>query len=438
MGMKAQIHFDTAVEARSLGLSPLPPKEDGTKAPIAPRYDEEKGRHVWEPLMKAPATDEELRRWYKPSRGNGFTGNGLVMGYGNAECLDFDDRETYLRFVVTAKALGYGDLLERIANGYEEESPSEGVHWVYRCEAIEGSLKLAERPAPTEKGARSTERRLSKRRASAATSSRPRAAGRYIRAGSPTGSSGVGSKRSSRSRRMNAGHSSISAARSMRCPPRAGECKGNGKAAKNPWTIKVAVPGDVPPGDAYEEENTWADILEPLGWTLLYTRGDVGYWRRPGKDQGISATTGHCKGLYVFSTSTPFEPRRSYSKFAVYAHLRHAGDFKAAAKDLASNGYGTPLQAKGKGPSSNGVDCHTNGRYPTYAPGTLLYCKDKDNYGYVVEDLGDMVRLVFRPGEPSEGHATLHKSQVELATGRPHRMAVRVIGRINRRRRPSW
>jgi hypothetical protein len=30
---------------------------------------------------------------------------------------------------------------------------------------------------------------------------------------------------------------------------------------------------------------TWPELLEPDGWTLVYERGGVGYWRRPGKDR---------------------------------------------------------------------------------------------------------------------------------------------------------
>ena len=45
--------------------------------------------------------------------------------------------------------------------------------------------------------------------------------------------------------------------------------------------------------------------------------------------------------LYVFSSNAaPFEPEKGYSKFAVYALLNHGGDFTAAARALAAEGYG--------------------------------------------------------------------------------------------------
>jgi putative DNA primase/helicase len=83
-------------------------------------------------------------------------------------------------------------------------------------------------------------------------------------------------------------------------------------------------------------------VLEPSGWELVRTVGSEGQWRRPGKEgPGISATTNYEETdlLYVFSTSTPFEPERGYTKFAAYAVLNFGGDFRAAARELAQRGY---------------------------------------------------------------------------------------------------
>ncbi|WP_227469342.1 hypothetical protein, partial [Actinomyces sp. HMSC065F12] len=45
--------------------------------------------------------------------------------------------------------------------------------------------------------------------------------------------------------------------------------------------------------------------------------------------------------LYVFTTSTSFQPETPYTKFAAYALLNHGGDYQAAARQLAHDGYGT-------------------------------------------------------------------------------------------------
>jgi hypothetical protein len=96
------------------------------------------------------------------------------------------------------------------------------------------------------------------------------------------------------------------------------------------------------PGDAFNESATWKEILEPIGWRVVYSNNGITYWRRPGKEIGISATTKDETGnLFVFTTSTTFEAEKPYSKFAAFAHLNHGGDFSAAAKALRSMGYGS-------------------------------------------------------------------------------------------------
>ena len=100
---------------------------------------------------------------------------------------------------------------------------------------------------------------------------------------------------------------------------------------------------DARPGDRFNDEHTWAELLEPYGWQVMKVDATLTYWTRPGKDEGVSATTGirNSQGepadlLYVFSSSTPFEPDRGYDKFGAYALLEHDGDVSAAASALSS------------------------------------------------------------------------------------------------------
>jgi hypothetical protein len=100
---------------------------------------------------------------------------------------------------------------------------------------------------------------------------------------------------------------------------------------------------EVRPGDKFNESDlTWAEMLEPHGWVVDHEKDGAQYWTRPGKDEGVSATTGYDYGegpdrLYVFTSSTPFESQRGYDKFGAYAVLNHGGDLSAAAAAL-----GTP------------------------------------------------------------------------------------------------
>jgi hypothetical protein len=90
------------------------------------------------------------------------------------------------------------------------------------------------------------------------------------------------------------------------------------------------------PGDRFNAQATWEEILEPHGWK----KDSKNYWVRPGKDVegGISATTDHdgIPMFYVFSTSAhPFEANKGYTKFTVYTLLNHKGNFSESAKEVA-------------------------------------------------------------------------------------------------------
>lgn len=108
---------------------------------------------------------------------------------------------------------------------------------------------------------------------------------------------------------------------------------------RRPATMAVA---GLSPGDDYAARTTWSQILGPHGWRLLYEQGGVGYWCRPGKSRGISATTNALgtDRLRVFSTATAFDAR-SYGKLGALAVLAHGGDLSSAARQLREQGYGT-------------------------------------------------------------------------------------------------
>jgi putative DNA primase/helicase len=110
----------------------------------------------------------------------------------------------------------------------------------------------------------------------------------------------------------------------------------------------VRGPGEISPNDDFEQEVGWDDPLLLGDWTI--TKGVPGgycEWRRPGKDtEGISATTGFDPGrdrLKVFTDATVLTQGEVYTKPGAFAALHHGGDHRAATRDLARLGYGTPL-----------------------------------------------------------------------------------------------
>jgi putative DNA primase/helicase len=131
-------------------------------------------------------------------------------------------------------------------------------------------------------------------------------------------------------------------------------------AACNEWEpTRAATPADAArsdprpagegdrPGDHFNRDASWSEILSGHGWRVHHKTERVTFWTRPGKDprDGLSATTGFCRGdqtgerLYVFTSSAPpLEPNTSYSKLGALALLDHGGDFAAAASALQEEG----------------------------------------------------------------------------------------------------
>jgi len=102
-----------------------------------------------------------------------------------------------------------------------------------------------------------------------------------------------------------------------------------------------ATSGDNLPGRDFNRRGDISELLRKHGWTLARTgsNGNL-YWRRPGKSDGWSATLKD-RVFYCFSSNAdPFEERKAYSPFAVYALLEHSGDYRAAASALRAQGFG--------------------------------------------------------------------------------------------------
>lgn len=323
--------LDDALRAHAAGLCVLPPREDGSKAPIG----------EWKQFEGRRPTEDEIRRWYSPHR----NGLGFVCGQisGGLELFEFEGRAVeaglHAQFTEACEAAGLGDLLDRIATGYMESTPSGGVHLLYRC-AVTKTEKLARRPGAAVEGRPTIEVLIETKGEGGYVIVAPTAGPVH-----PTGMEwalihgGVDRIVSIEPHEREALHS---VARSFDEMPR---------PVAHEEHIRHVVPdvAEDKPGDAYNRQARWVDILEPHGWRRVFQRGKTVHWCRPGKDAGTSATTGHGDGdyLYVFSSSTMFDSEHAYSKFAAYAILNHGGDYSAAARALVTEGYGeqAPKQA---------------------------------------------------------------------------------------------
>jgi putative DNA primase/helicase len=325
--------LDTALEALRVGLSPVPPVEDGSKRPLADLKDDD-GRPTWKPYSTRAATEFHVRGWFKDGRQS----IGLATGYNGLECLEFDCRDTHGSFIGLAGEAGLAEIVDRIRSGYEEYTPGGGVHWLYYCDGVKGNTKLAERPDLSDPAKRQV---LIETRG---------AGGFVIIAPSngmvhPTGgayklvSGGLRTIPTLLSCERDELWDFAKSFDEMQVDPKPDphpfRPKTPSEHSKFPDEVKSA-------GDDYTERTSWEDILEPHGWVKVYIRGDATYWRRPGKDRGISARTGgRWRGLKVWSTSTPFLTTGTHTKFGAYTLLNHNGDFTAATRALGAAGFGT-------------------------------------------------------------------------------------------------
>lgn len=297
--------------------------------PLAPG-SKRPGLTSWEQHQRTPAPPEQITAWHET--GN-LTGIGVVCGAvsGGLELAELEGRATHKlpELADLADASGLGPLWARVRNGWCELSPNGGIHFLYRVEGpVAGNTRLARSPHH--------EVYAETRGEGGQVVVAPTGGNHH-----PTGnawqilSGGPATAPTLTTDERDAIHDLLRTLDETPEPATADRRPDNPPGAAGDGTR---------PGDAYEKAVDWADILKPHGWTHITTRGTTRYWRRPGKTEGISATTGRAQDrdrLYVFSSSTVFEQEQPYTKLGAYALLEHAGDHSAAARALRAAGYGS-------------------------------------------------------------------------------------------------
>lgn len=357
---------------RAAGCTVIPVRPDRSKAPAADRW---RDLHT----LDRPADTDPLFHAALQHHGPDV-GIAVLTGSssGQLELLEIEGPPEQAAALMgqlgdVAARAGLGDLWARIARGYAEASPKGGVHFLYRLAGgpVPGNTKIARRPARSEELNDAEQRHLANRpgHVFGRTTIETRGQGGYVIV-APTPAACSGADGPMRPWSFLAGTPSTipvltlderaelhRLARSLDTMPAPTD---DGQV---PQQTRLPMPagGDERPGDRYAAETPWINILGPAGWRFLYEHGGKSYWCRPGKTSGVSATTtdtggGDPGGLWVFSSSTTFDPETLYTKFGAYAHLEHRGDMSAAARALA--GIGTdnvvplrPLQVPGGSPA---------------------------------------------------------------------------------------
>lgn len=326
--------LDVALTLDRHACSVVPVTTDGRKVPAV----------SWKPYQSQRPGTKQLRTWFANGH---YDGLGVICGSVslNLEMFEVEGRATSL---VTELATlmtdnGFGDLWARLCSGYLEQSPSGGLHWIYRVDGeARANTKLARRPATDEELVENPDEKvkvLIETRGEggytvvAPSAGRTHATGRawtVLTGGPQTIPTITADERDA-----------LFAIATMLDQMPAPE-------PPKPSSGPDLLAGGTRPGDDYNARADWSDILTPHGWEHSKTFNRGYGWTRPGKSkrEGISATTGTSSDgadrLYVFSTSTEFETETPYTKFAAYTLLEHNGDYSKAARALRADGYGTP------------------------------------------------------------------------------------------------
>ena len=313
-----------ALQWANAGCAVVPPRMDGSKAPDS----------KWKEFQTRKPTDAELTHWYGKGKQDGV---GVITGAvsENLELLELEGRAITdgLHKVAreVADASGLGLLLDRVVkHGYLEATPSGGLHILYRISdhEVPGNTKVARRP-----GANGGVDVLVETRgeggycivAPSHGSIHPSGLAWVTTVGSPSTIPNITWDE------RNALHSVFKALDEMPVATVIAEAMASPKEKGE----------GISPGDDFNARGVWKEIL--VGWSEVFRSGGVTYWRRPGKDEGISATTGRNDGdnLFVFTTSTVFQSEKPYSKFAALALLNYGEDYSVTAKALRQMGYGS-------------------------------------------------------------------------------------------------
>jgi len=321
---------DIAQIWRQAGVSCIPVRANGQKRPALGE---------WKTFQARVPSLDEVSQWW----GNGHPyGIALICGAvsGNLEMTEIEGRAvddgSLSRIMSALGVLEATQIWDRLVAGYSQQSPSGGLHLLYRIadHLVPGNEKLA-------------------RDSDGVVLAETRGEGGYVIGAPSPGSchpSGKGWLLTSGAygvlpvlswEERNLLHLAIKVALDQTPLVEPDSAAWLGLSSPSPSGQRESLS----PGDDFALRTDWAEILEPAGWLLESVRGGERMWTRPGKNprDGASASTDYegKPGLYVWSTSTGLPTEEPLSKLFVYAHYNFNGNLSAAAQQLARRGFGS-------------------------------------------------------------------------------------------------
>lgn len=319
--------ISAAREWYEAGYAVIPCHEDGGKRPFGAWKQYQTQRLPWDELQALLET------------GN-YSGIGVLTGSAsnNVEMIEIEGPlDLALKRLAKVKAqardyaqIGVPDLLQRLAKGCAEQSAGGGLHLLYFVSdgPALGNTKLAH--------------------ADGKVIAETRGEGGFVVVAPTPGRKGhpEGSAYTLMPGRTPAGTIAVTSEERDLLHLLFQLALDEQPAPVEPYQPTKAAGDSTSALDDYRARHTWAEILQPQGWTYSHHADGRDHWVRPGKalHEGTSATTIEDGPLYCFSTSVNLPTEQGLSKGQVYAHLHHGGDLSAASRALAAAGYGTANQ----------------------------------------------------------------------------------------------
>ena len=279
----------------------------------------------WKELQSRMITKQELKEYAPKAKGI-----AIICGRisGSLEVIDVDCKydTTGTLFDRLMEAIGK-DLASMVSVA---KTISGGYHLYYRCSKIDQNLKLAQRPATPEETKANPHVKV-------LVLIETRGEGGYVVAPPSPGYEWIHND-----------HSTIPTITPTDRDFILNVCKSFNEYLDAPQLKEredVEKSFGLSPIDDYNIRGNIIPLLEKHGWKRLYDRGGKTYFRRPGKDEGMSGDYWHEKRWFsVFTTSSEFEPMKAYNHSAVYCHLECNGDWTKTVQKLAGSGFGEDIK----------------------------------------------------------------------------------------------
>lgn len=297
---------------------------------VIPTNSNKRSIFPWKDYQSALMKESDVAGQFNDSRCEGLA---IICGKvsGSLECIDLDLKNDISGmllhdFMLALTEAGLIDKLKII------KTKNDGRHFLYRCEVIVGNTKLAGRPA--------TEEEIKKNpNAPVLVTIESRGEAGYIIAPPSAGYEVLQGTLQEITKEERDILWDI--------------CRSFNEVIAEPERPKASIVDQRQYGvSPFEDFNNRGDaeaILVKHGWTYRYERGGRKFYRRPGKDEGISGDYLPDKRWFkVFTTSSQFVEGRAYNPTGVFALLECNNDFSKAAKMLLDMGYGEKRIAFGK------------------------------------------------------------------------------------------